>query len=92
MEKVYPTFLGIGAHKAGTSWLYKQLCKHHEIWMPPVKELHFFDRSLRYPSPNNLATSSLIKRIFGSKSRERKNVIAGSRKLISNIKFFMKKL
>ena len=86
MEKVYPTFLGIGAHKAGTSWLYKQLCKHHEIWMPPVKELHFFDRSLRYPSPNNLATSSPIKRIFGSKSRERKNVIAGSRKLISNIK------
>ncbi len=86
MKKVHPTFLGIGAHKAGTSWLYKQLCKHHEIWMPPIKELHFFDRSLRYPSPNNLATSSPIARIFGSKPWERPNVIAGSRKLANYIR------
>ena len=38
-----PDFLCIGAQKAGTSWLYKQLSLHPDFWMPPVKELHYFD-------------------------------------------------
>jgi hypothetical protein len=40
---VTPAFLCIGAQKAGTSWLYVQLARHPGVWMPPVKELHFFD-------------------------------------------------
>jgi hypothetical protein len=39
-----PDFLCIGAQKAGTSWLYKVLQEHPQIFMPPIKELHFFDR------------------------------------------------
>jgi hypothetical protein len=38
-----PSFLCIGAQKAGTSWLFVQLARHPNVWMPPVKELHFFD-------------------------------------------------
>lgn len=38
-----PTFLCIGAQKAGTSWLFTKLQQHPQIWMPPVKELHYFD-------------------------------------------------
>jgi hypothetical protein len=38
-----PTWLCIGAQKAGTSWLYQQLRQHPQLWLPPVKELHFFD-------------------------------------------------
>lgn len=38
-----PAFLGIGAQKAGTSWLHQQLANHPEIWLPPEKELHYFD-------------------------------------------------
>src|SRR4051794_11487807 len=38
-----PHFLCIGAQKAGTSWLFVQLQQHPQVWMPPVKELHFFD-------------------------------------------------
>jgi hypothetical protein len=38
-----PNFLCIGAQKAGTSWLFANLNKNPNIWMPPVKELHFFD-------------------------------------------------
>jgi hypothetical protein len=38
-----PSFMCIGAQKAGTSWLYVQLAQHPSIWMPPVKELHYFD-------------------------------------------------
>jgi sulfotransferase family protein len=42
-----PDFLCIGAHKAGTTWLYQQLDSHPDFWMPPVKELHYFDQLSR---------------------------------------------
>ena len=42
-----PDFLCIGAHKAGTTWLYQQLDCHPDFWMPPVKELHYFDQLSR---------------------------------------------
>lgn len=38
-----PNFLVIGVQKAATSWLWVQLRKHSQIWLPPIKELHFFD-------------------------------------------------
>ncbi len=38
-----PNFLCIGAQKAGTSWLFAQLQSHPDVWMPPVKELQFFN-------------------------------------------------
>jgi hypothetical protein len=38
-----PKFLCIGVQKAATSWLWVQLRSHPDVWMPPVKELHFFD-------------------------------------------------
>jgi hypothetical protein len=39
-----PDFFCIGAQKGGTRWLYDQLQLHPDFWMPPVKELHYFDR------------------------------------------------
>lgn len=38
-----PDFICVGAQKAGTRWLYDQVAFHPAFWMPPVKELHFFD-------------------------------------------------
>lgn len=40
----FPNFICIGAQKAGTTWLHYQMTKHPQIWLPPIKELHFFDR------------------------------------------------
>ena len=40
---VSPDFLCVGAQKAGTSWLYRQLESHPDFWMPPLKELHYLD-------------------------------------------------
>jgi len=37
-----PHFLGIGAQKSGTTWLYRQLRQHPAIFMPATKELRFF--------------------------------------------------
>ncbi|MFN3651446.1 MAG: sulfotransferase family protein [Armatimonadota bacterium] len=39
-----PHFLGIGAQKAGTSWLDRNLRYHPELFLPEEKELHYFDR------------------------------------------------
>src|SRR5688572_28682213 len=38
-----PDFLGIGAQKAGTTWLYENLRRHTEVFVPATKELHYFD-------------------------------------------------
>lgn len=57
-----PDFLCIGAHKSGTTWLYHQLQYHPELWLPPVKELHYFDRSPHYPSPSILGEESFVRR------------------------------
>lgn len=38
-----PDFLGIGAQKAGTTWLDRNLRRHPGIWLPPIKEVHYFD-------------------------------------------------
>ncbi len=42
-----PDFLGIGAQKAGTTWLHRHLDQHEQIWLPPQKELHYFDQRLQ---------------------------------------------
>jgi len=46
---MFPNFLCIGAQKAGTGWLFKNLKKHPEIWLPPVKEIHFFNYYQYHP-------------------------------------------
>jgi hypothetical protein len=39
---VAPHFVGIGAPRSGTSWLYAMLRLHPRAWMP-WKEVHYFD-------------------------------------------------
>ena len=36
-------FLGIGAQKCGTTWIFSQLEKHPQIRFPAGKEVHFWD-------------------------------------------------
>jgi hypothetical protein len=38
-----PTFVGIGAQKAGTTWLHRNLSLHPQICFPRLKEAHFLD-------------------------------------------------
>jgi hypothetical protein len=44
----FPDFLGIGAQKAGTTWLYENLRQHPELFLSEEKELHFFDQPGRW--------------------------------------------
>jgi hypothetical protein len=38
-------FLGIGAQKAATTWLYEHLSRHPNVSFPAGKEVHFWDQS-----------------------------------------------
>lgn len=51
-----PHFLGIGAQKAGTAWLYENLRAHPEIWLTPKKEIHYFDDLQNYPGAGRITT------------------------------------
>jgi hypothetical protein len=44
-----PTFLVIGAMKAGTTSLYDYLCAHPDVFMATPKELHFFPETKQWP-------------------------------------------
>jgi hypothetical protein len=53
-----PFFIGVGLQKSGTSWLFHNLNRHPQIWLPPTKELHYFD----YVQGSSFFFKSLIKR------------------------------
>lgn len=72
-----PDFLCIGAQKAGTTWLQANLARHPEIWLPPPKELHYFD----HPHP------SLAARLFNRKKNHlRKARVYLLEKLVEKIR------
>ncbi len=38
-----PNFIGLGVQRAGTSWIHNCLYEHPQIYMPPEKEISFFN-------------------------------------------------
>jgi hypothetical protein len=65
---MYPDFLGIGAQKAGTTWLVSNLMVHPQIYMPR-KEIHYFDEKI-YDPPNLLPR--LREKLFGERLADRR--------------------
>lgn len=59
-----PHFLGIGVPKAGTTWLYENLRQHPQVWLPPLKEIHYFDRARRPYLLDGLALSASKRYLF----------------------------
>ena len=54
-------FIGIGAQKAGTTWLANYFIKHHEVCFSPIKELHHFDA--KFVSQNKYFDKVFINRL-----------------------------
>lgn len=40
----YPDLICLGAQKAATTWLYDVLSHRDEIFLPPIKEIHYFSQ------------------------------------------------
>ena len=39
----HPSFIGIGSARCGSTWLAERLRRHPGVWIPPIKEIHYFD-------------------------------------------------
>jgi hypothetical protein len=58
-------FIGIGATKAGTTWLFDRLRDLNQFRLTPIKELHYFDRDKHYyMSPMTVQTTKFKDRVF----------------------------
>lgn len=81
-----PHFLGIGAMRAGSSWLARVLREHPEIWLPPLKELHYFDTLDRRRHGRKLP-----RRRYGRhlKWRLRSNLRRPARRLVWDLRYFI---
>jgi len=77
-----PDFLIIGAARSGTTWIYENLKRNNQIWLPPNKEIHYFDRDIKYDSPSILYDDKFLKRLF---SRENYNKVF-RKKMINSFK------
>lgn len=65
LDTSLPNFLGIGAARSATTLLYHVLKAHPDVWLPPKKELHYFDRDPAYCSPSFLAADESWRRFLG---------------------------
>ncbi|MGH7801951.1 MAG: sulfotransferase domain-containing protein [Thermodesulfobacteriota bacterium] len=78
---MYPDFLGIGAQKSGTAWLYENLRIHNEISMTPVKELNYFNETTPIPNVIRMFKSkwmlSQLKWSVQRSLREKRNIQIG---------------
>lgn len=63
-------FLGIGAQRAGTTWLYRCLRPHPQLYLPGTKEIHYFDRVAGL-GPRFTKVSSAWSGLFGLGAAER---------------------
>lgn len=39
---IKPDFLGIGTARSASTWLHSRLSQHPDVYLPKLKELHFF--------------------------------------------------
>lgn len=78
-----PDFMCVGMQKAGTGWLYDQLQHHPDFWMPPVKEIHYFDR----PRDDDRNLKALDKR----RAAKRWSVESGWRELVPGDEVFFER-
>lgn len=47
-NNISPSFIGIGAQKCATTWLYDLLELHPSVGLSPLKEIHFFSQYFGY--------------------------------------------
>ena len=75
-----PDFLCIGAQKAGSLWLYRRLMTHPKIWLPFVKEVHFFDsRSYGSTDYYKRRIRAELQKAIGQASKDRRTASYAAR-------------
>lgn len=52
-----PDFLGLGPGQSGSTWLFEHLASHPDVYIPPEKELFYFDQRLHRRSLASYAST-----------------------------------
>jgi hypothetical protein len=52
-----PHFIGLGPGQSGSTWLFEQLSRHPDIFLPSKKELNYFNRNLHRYSLSSYAAN-----------------------------------
>lgn len=58
-EYDFPDFLLIGPQRTGTTWLHRNLILHPDIYMPPEKELYYFNNLIEVKKEGDLTQLDL---------------------------------
>ena len=75
-DKVF--FLGIGAQKAGTTWLHDYLSDRSDVFVPALKELHYLDARFR-PDIAAVSDNGALRRLSRSLRELDRSVPAADR-------------
>lgn len=67
-----PEFVCIGAQKAATTWFHRVCQARSDIWVPPFKEVHFFDHKF-CPENRKWIERGLVRGVETAAARHRKN-------------------
>jgi len=79
--------IGVGAQKAGTTWLFDYLGRHSAVAMSPIKELHYFDQIYR-PDLCGSWSSDFERQAAELMAR----LVAGKGGPISNLQYFIDRI
>ncbi|MEM9392389.1 MAG: sulfotransferase [Pseudomonadota bacterium] len=67
-----PELVCIGAQKAATTWFHRVCQARSDIWVPPFKEVHFFDHKF-CPENRRWIEAGLVRGVERAAARHRKN-------------------
>lgn len=96
---MFPDFIGIGAMRSGTTWLYEALNTHPDIYLARPKELHFFDRVVlseglnwyleKFDGKRNKKGASIRGEITPAYSTLKKSTVVSIKALMPNLRLFL---
>jgi hypothetical protein len=63
IPNVKPDFLGIGTARSASTWLHSRLSQHPDVYLPDLKELHFFNEK-REHAPCDVSGASWTRPVY----------------------------
>lgn len=60
---IKPDFLGIGTARSASTWLHSRLSQHPDVYLPKLKELHFFNEK-RNHAPCDVSGASWTRPVY----------------------------
>ena len=79
-KRTGPDFLCIGMSRSGTDWLRGHLRGHPDVWMPPIKEMTYFDDGRDFSPGERLKKKATLisEKLATSRSARKRRIISAA--------------